>query len=138
MKEPDFQTLSAPPEEDDDMDPDAPDKPKKEKAKKDPLFSKKSKSDPNAPAVDQMPLPELKDADKQEKVKAMREASMRVALNADSLPSICFYTILNSVHSVTCAEISDDSSLISIGFADSIVKVWSLTPSKLREMKTAE
>lgn len=36
------------------------------------------------------------------------------------------------------AEISDDSSLISIGFADSIVKVWSLTPSKLREMKTAD
>lgn len=100
LKEPDFQTLSAPPEEDDD-DPDAPDKPKKKKAKKDPLFSKKSKSDPNAPAVDRMPLPELKDADKQEKVKGMREASKRVALNAESLPSICFYTLLNSVHSVT-------------------------------------
>lgn len=28
--------------------------------------------------------------------------------------------------------------MIAIGFADSIVKVWSLTPSKLREMKTAE
>lgn len=36
------------------------------------------------------------------------------------------------------AEISDDSSLIAIGFADSIIKVWSLTPSKLREMKPAE
>lgn len=103
LKEPDFQTLAAAPpvEEDDDMDPDAPDRPKKKKAKKDPLFSKKSKSDPNAPAVDRMPLPDLKDADKQEKVKAMREASKRVALNAESLPSICFYTILNSAHSVT-------------------------------------
>lgn len=36
------------------------------------------------------------------------------------------------------AEISDDSSLIAIGFADSVIKVWSLTPSKLREMKPAE
>lgn len=36
------------------------------------------------------------------------------------------------------AEISDDSSLIAIGFADSIIKVWSVTPSKLREMKPAE
>lgn len=36
------------------------------------------------------------------------------------------------------AEIADDSSLIAIGFADSIVKLWSLTPSKLREMKSAD
>lgn len=39
---------------------------------------------------------------------------------------------------VCSAEISDDSSLIAIGFSDSILKLWSLTPSKLREMKTAE
>lgn len=100
LKEPDFQTLSAPPEEEDDMDPDAPDKPKKKKPKKDPLFSKKSKSDPNAPSIDRMPLPDLKDADKQEKVKALREASKRVNLGPESLPSVCFYSILNSVHSV--------------------------------------
>lgn len=138
LKEPDIQTLAQPPEEDDDIDPDAPDKPKKKKSKKDPLFSKKSKSDPNAPPVDRMPLPELKDIDKQEKVRAMREAMKRVLLGPDSLPSVCFYTILNSTHSVTCAEISDDTSLIAIGFADSVLKVWSLTPSKLREMKPAD
>lgn len=138
LKEPDIQTLAQPPEEDDDMDPDAPDKPKKKKAKKDPLFSKKSKSDPNAPPIDRMPLPELKDIDKQEKVRSMREAMKRVALGPESLPSICFYTILNTTHSVTCAEISEDTSLIAVGFADSILKVWSLTPAKLREMKPAD
>jgi hypothetical protein len=37
-----------------------------------------------------------KDADKLEKVKAMREASKRVTLGPDTLPSICFYTLLNS------------------------------------------
>jgi len=37
-----------------------------------------------------------KDADKLEKVKALREASKRVTLGPDTLPSICFYTLLNS------------------------------------------
>lgn len=102
LKEPDFNTfLETKPEEDDDLDPDAPDKPKKKKAKKDPLFSKKSKTDPNAPANDRMPLPVLKDIDKQEKIKSLREASKRVCLSADTLPSVCFYSILNAVHSVT-------------------------------------
>lgn len=53
------------------------------------------------PANDRMPLPVLKDIDKQEKIKALREASKRVCLNADTLPSVCFYSILNAVHSVT-------------------------------------
>jgi transcription initiation factor TFIID subunit 5 len=37
-----------------------------------------------------------KDADKLEKVKALREASKRVTLGPETLPSICFYTLLNS------------------------------------------
>lgn len=104
LKEVDFQSLVADnraPEEDDDLDPEAPDKPKKKKQKKDPLFSKKSKTDPNAPSLDRMPLPDLKDADKLEKIKALREASKRVNLSPDSLPSVCFYTILNSFYCVT-------------------------------------
>ncbi|CAD7087906.1 unnamed protein product [Hermetia illucens] len=138
LKEVDFQTLTTPPEEEDDLDPDAPDKPKKKKSKKDPLFSKKSKSDPNAPPHDRIPLPELKDADKLEKMKALREASKRVNLGKDSLPSVCFYTVLNAANAVTCTEISDDSSMMAVGFADATIKVWSLTPSKLREMKPAD
>lgn len=139
LKEPDVQTLvQAPPEEDDDMDPDAPDKPKKKKPKKDPLFSKKSKTDPNAPPLDRIPLPKLKDVDKMEKIKSLREASKRVNLGPDCLPSVCMYTLLNANYTVTCAEISEDSSLIAIGFSDSSIKVWSLSPVKLREMKGAD
>ncbi|XP_055911957.1 transcription initiation factor TFIID subunit 5 [Eupeodes corollae] len=143
LKEVDFQSLTTtttnpPAEEEDENDPDAPDRPKKKKPKKDPLFSKKSKSDPNAPAHDRIPLPELKDADKLEKLKALRESSKRVILGKDSFPSVCFYTILNGANSVTCAEISEDSSMVAVGFTDSSIKVWSLTPAKLREMKTAE
>lgn len=54
-KAPDFQTLAAPVEEEEAEV----DKSKKKKAKRDPLFSKKTKSDPNAPPPDRLPFPEL-------------------------------------------------------------------------------
>jgi transcription initiation factor TFIID subunit 5 len=57
LKEPDIQYL--PVEEEEDAEIDGTDKPKKKKPKKDPLFSKKIKSDPNAPPVDRIPLPDL-------------------------------------------------------------------------------
>ncbi|XP_022195379.1 transcription initiation factor TFIID subunit 5 [Nilaparvata lugens] len=139
LKEPDIQYV--PLEEDDEAGEgggEGGDKPKKKKAKKDPMFSKKPKSDPNAPPVDRMPLPTLKDADKIEKIKAMREATKRVTLGPECLPSICCYTLLNANHTVTCAEISEDSSTLAVGFSDSIIKVWSLMPQKLRAMKSAE
>lgn len=59
LKEPDLQCfVQAEEDEDGDGGADA-DKPKKKKAKKDSLFYKKSKTDPNAPSSDRMPLPEL-------------------------------------------------------------------------------
>lgn len=79
-----------------------------------------------------------RDIDKMEKLKAIREASKRVALSPEILPSICLYTLLNSNNSVTAAEICEDSSLLAIGFSDAIIKVFSLTPQKLRGMKSAE
>ena len=41
----------------------------------------------------------------------------------------CYYS-LNTV------SISEDSSLLSGGFEDSCVRVWSLTPKKLRMLKS--
>lgn len=32
---------------------------------------------------------------------------------------------------------SDDSSLVAVGFADSVVRVWTLTQAKLRSVKEA-
>ncbi|XP_055384828.1 transcription initiation factor TFIID subunit 5 [Condylostylus longicornis] len=138
LKDIDFQSLNTPPDEEEEVDGDGIDRPKKKKPKKDPLFSKKSKLDPNAPPYDRIPLPELKDADKMEKMKAMREALKRVPLGKNSLPSCCFYTVLNGSGTVTCAEISDDSTMLALGFSDSNIKIFSLTPSKLREIKSAD
>lgn len=114
------------------------DKPKKKKAKKDPLFSKKTKSDPNAPPVDRIPMPEMKDNDKFEKVKALKESARRINLSSETLPSICCYTLMNANHTVTAAEVAEDSSLLAIGFSDALVKVWTLVPQKLKSLKPAD
>lgn len=113
------------------------DKPKKKKPKKDPVLSKKSRNDPNAPPNNRIPLPELRDADRHDKINAMKDASKRIKLGPEFLPSICFYTFLNSHQGVTCAEFAEDSSLLSAGFSDSIIRVWSVTPNKLKGMRSA-
>ncbi|CAG5021994.1 unnamed protein product [Parnassius apollo] len=135
LKEPDIQVLPLPVEDEEEAE-ETPDKPKKKKAKKDNIFMKKPKSDPNAPPNDRIPLPELKETDKIEKVKALR--AKRVQLGPDCLPSICFYTLLNSGNTAICADICDDSTLLSVGFNNSTIKVWTLTPVRLRGMKSAE
>lgn len=40
--------------------------------------------------------------------------------------------------SACCAEISEDASMMAVGFTDSRIKVWSLVPQKLKGMKNAE
>lgn len=60
LKEPDIQNITTKDEEEeDDIGGPESEKPKKKKSKKDPLFSKKTKSDPNAPPIGRMPLPNL-------------------------------------------------------------------------------
>ncbi|KAK7113833.1 transcription initiation factor TFIID subunit 5-like [Littorina saxatilis] len=136
LKEPD---LNVPLEDEDEGegDGDGTGKPKKKKAKKDPLLMKKSKNDPNAPQPTRIPLPELKDQDKIEKISAFREALKRDKLNAEHLPSICFYTFLNTSQGVTCVDFADDSSMLAVGLQNSNIRVWSLVPKKLRSMKSA-
>ncbi|XP_068113612.1 transcription initiation factor TFIID subunit 5 [Hyperolius riggenbachi] len=111
-------------------------KPKKKKPKKDSIGSKSKKQDPNAPPQNRIPLPELKDSDKLDKIMIMKEAAKRVRLGPDMLPSICFYTFLNAYQGLTAVDVTDDSSMIAGGFADSTVRVWSLTPKKLRGVKS--
>ncbi|XP_062866560.1 transcription initiation factor TFIID subunit 5 isoform X2 [Trichomycterus rosablanca] len=112
-------------------------KPKKKKPKKDSMGSKSKKQDPNAPQQNRIPLPELKDSDKLDKIMYMKETSKKLRLGPEMLPSICFYTFLNAYQGLTAVDFTDDSSLIAGGFADSTVRVWSVTPKKLRKVKSA-
>ncbi|XP_078345070.1 transcription initiation factor TFIID subunit 5-like [Oculina patagonica] len=121
-------------EEDDDKD-----KPKKKKVKKDSNGpgKKKQEHNPNAPPLNrQIPFPDMKDSDKLVKITLMREAAKRLTLGPDTLPSICFYSVLNAHASLNSVSISNDSSLLSGGFEDSSVRVWSLTPKRLRMLKS--
>ena len=52
-----------------------------------------------------MPFPELRDVDKAEKAKQLREAAKRQALGPDNLPSVCYYTVMNSGVSLTAVEV---------------------------------
>ena len=113
-------------------------KPKKKKPKKDPLQLRKQRTDPNAPSAVRMPLPEFRDVDKAERAKALREIARRQQLSSDTLPSICHYTVMNSSTSVCALDITDDSSMVALGFADSAVKIWSLNTHKLRGLKSAD
>lgn len=133
LKEPELPNLAMEEEEGEEEG----DKPKKKKPKKDSL-QKNKKNDPNAPLSSRIPLPELRDIDKIEKAKAFRDQLKKVTLNRDTLPSMCFYTFLNASGNITSMDISDDSSLLVYATADSQVRVQSITPSKLRCMKSAE
>ena len=37
--------------------------------------------------------------------------------------------------SVICAEVNEDSSMLAVGLNNSIIRIWSLTPQKLKAMK---
>uniref|UniRef100_A0A0D9WSN0 TFIID subunit TAF5 NTD2 domain-containing protein n=1 Tax=Leersia perrieri TaxID=77586 RepID=A0A0D9WSN0_9ORYZ len=58
----------------------------------------------------------------------------RAQLNSLALPSVSFYTFLNTHNGLNCSSISHDGSLVVGGFSDSSVKVWDMSkigqPSK--------
>ena len=72
---------------------------------------------------------------------AQKEASLRRKLSSENLPSICMYTIFNAkeAHNTAalCATLAEDSSMIAIGFSDSTVRVWALTPANLKQLRPA-
>ncbi|XP_029466153.1 transcription initiation factor TFIID subunit 5 [Rhinatrema bivittatum] len=134
LKEPE---IELPPDDEDEEGENEEGKPKKKKPKKDSMGSKSKKQDPHAPPQNRIPLPELKDSDKLDKIMNMKESTKRVRLGPDCLPSICFYTFLNAYQGLTAVDMTDDSSLLAGGFADSTVRVWTVTPKKLRSVKVA-
>ena len=126
--------------EDDDEDATGPDdnkSSKKRKSKKD-MQMKKQKFDPNAPPTSRIPLPEMKDSDKLERARYLREVSKKQNIGPDCLPSILFYTFMNCFHGLTSLEICEDASMLAAGFSDSFLRVWSLNTSKLRGIKQPE
>ncbi|XP_028548448.1 transcription initiation factor TFIID subunit 5 isoform X2 [Dendrobium catenatum] len=51
----------------------------------------------------------------------------RVQLSSLALPSVSFYTFINTHNGLNCASISSDGSLVAGGFSDSSLKVWDMS-----------
>ncbi|OVA10083.1 WD40 repeat [Macleaya cordata] len=59
----------------------------------------------------------------------------RVQLGSMALPSVCFYTFINTHNGLNCSSISHDGSLVAGGFSDSSLKVWDM--AKIGQAATA-
>lgn len=105
------------------------DEPRKKRVKKEVLITIATKA----------PLPPPKDSDKQDRLLAQREATQRRKLSAENLPSVCMYTIFNAKEAqntaALCSTISEDSSMVAVGFSNSTIRVWSLTPNNLKQLR---
>lgn len=70
-------------------------------------------------------------------IEKLKDLCKRVSLNKNYLPSICCYTVHNTYENMTCAEISDDASLLACGYNDSYIDIHSLSNEPLRQLKTS-
>ncbi|KAH7289839.1 hypothetical protein KP509_30G020600 [Ceratopteris richardii] len=61
--------------------------------------------------------------------RALDDLRNRARLSSSALPSVSFYTFLNTHNSLNCASISTDGAMVVGGFADSSLKVWDMTKS---------
>ncbi|KAI4376201.1 hypothetical protein MLD38_013989 [Melastoma candidum] len=59
----------------------------------------------------------------------------RVQLSSTALPSVSFYTFVNTHNGLNCSTISQDGSLVAGGFSDSSLKVWGM--AKLGQQSAA-
>ncbi|XP_014501696.1 transcription initiation factor TFIID subunit 5 [Vigna radiata var. radiata] len=79
---------------------------------------------PAAPRVKpELPLPLIPTEVEQSILEDLRN---RVQLSSVALPSVSFYTFINTHNSLSCSSISHDGSLIAGGFSDSSLKVWDM------------
>ena len=107
---------------------------KKRKYKKD-SSGKKTRNDPNAPLMNRIPIPELREKEKKEKAQARMDAVKAKKIGNGNLPSICLHTVLNAQSSThdsnaICADVIDDGTMVAIGFADSTIRLWELGAKK--------
>lgn len=57
---------------------------------------------------------------------ALEDLRNRARLGSSALPSVSFYTFINTHNSLNCASISQDGALVVGGFSDSSLKVWNM------------
>ncbi|KAJ8751676.1 hypothetical protein K2173_025838 [Erythroxylum novogranatense] len=71
----------------------------------------------------ELPLPVMPIEVEQSILEDLRN---RVQLSSATLPSVSFYTFINTHNGLNCSSISHDGSLVAGGFSDSSLKVWDM------------
>ncbi|KAL2613132.1 hypothetical protein R1flu_024824 [Riccia fluitans] len=71
-----------------------------------------------------LPLPVMSEELERQALDDLRN---RARLGSSALPSVSFYTFINTHNSLNCVSISADGSLVVGGFSDSSLKVWDMT-----------
>lgn len=56
----------------------------------------------------------------------LEDLRKRVQLSSVTLPSVSFYTFINTHNGLNCSSISHDGSLVAAGFSDSSLKIWDM------------
>ncbi|XP_057531482.1 transcription initiation factor TFIID subunit 5 [Amaranthus tricolor] len=90
---------------------------------------KAARPEPNTPSTaprvkPELPLPVMPTAVEHSILEDLRN---RVQLSSMALPSVSFYTFINTHNGLNCASISHDGSLVAGGFSDSSLKVWDMS-----------
>lgn len=67
--------------------------------------------------------------------QALEDLRNRARLSSTALPSVSFYSFVNTHSSLNCASISLDGAMVVGGFADSSLKVWDM--AKLGEQQSS-
>ncbi|XP_078443254.1 TBP-associated factor 5 [Wolffia australiana] len=62
-----------------------------------------------------------------EEESILEDLRIRVQLNSLALPSVSFYTFINTHNGLNCSAVSHDGGLVAGGFSDSSLKVWDMS-----------
>ncbi|XP_070534778.1 TAF5-like RNA polymerase II p300/CBP-associated factor-associated factor 65 kDa subunit 5L [Ptychodera flava] len=65
-------------------------------------------------------------------LRSLKECIQKVREGPPSLSSILYYSLINTYQGLNCVNISKDQKLLCGGFDNSVLKLWSLTPKKLK------
>jgi transcription initiation factor TFIID subunit 5 len=88
------------------------------------------------PADEAIPLPPKLNRDVITELDRLADLRSRVKLSAQQQPSAVTYTFHNTYDSLNTLALSDDGRICAGGFAESYIKVWSMSPDEnLRSLK---
>lgn len=69
-------------------------------------------------------------------VRLLQQCIKQVREGPPCMSSICFYTFLNAYQGLCTVDISEDRTMLSAGFEDSSVRMWSITPGLIQSYRS--